>query len=144
MMSMAELVSKISEIALKKLKTSRFSEVQTPRKKAPQPNQESAVPAQEPSSGAPRGKGSVSGAGNAGEGKRTRYVPASVKRAVFERDGTRCTYVDPVLGRRCTSTHQLQLDHVKPFAQGGETSVENLRVRFIRPIFPSCEVFAAS
>ena len=58
-----------------------------------------------------------------------RYVRASVRREVFQRDGRQCTYRDWVSGRRCSSEFQLELDHVKEFALGGETTAENLRVR---------------
>ena len=57
-----------------------------------------------------------------------RYVPVDVRRAVWERDGERCAYVSSA-GRRCGSTHQLELHHVDPFGKGGSTTVENLTVR---------------
>ena len=58
----------------------------------------------------------------------SRYVPQEVRRAVFERDGERCTYVD-ARGRRCSCRGLLELDHVIPFARGGKPTLENLRVR---------------
>jgi 5-methylcytosine-specific restriction endonuclease McrA len=60
---------------------------------------------------------------------RSRYVPASIKRAVWNRDGGRCTFRDPATGRQCESRHALQLDHIKPYAWGGETSQSNLQLR---------------
>ncbi len=60
--------------------------------------------------------------------KWTRYVSAAVRRAVWKRDGGCCTFVGPD-GRRCGSRYKLQLDHLKPFAWGGEPTVENLTVR---------------
>ena len=59
---------------------------------------------------------------------RYRYYPAAVKRAVFLRDGRQCTYVSPE-GRRCCTRRCLELDHVEPFAVGGEATIENLRLR---------------
>lgn len=56
---------------------------------------------------------------------RTRHVPAAIRRAVFERDAGRCTYVD-ARGERCRETHRLQLHHRVPFAQQGPDTVENL------------------
>jgi hypothetical protein len=53
---------------------------------------------------------------------------AAVKRAVWERDGGRCTYVSPE-GRRCDSRWRLELDHVEPAARGGPSTVEGLRLR---------------
>jgi 5-methylcytosine-specific restriction endonuclease McrA len=55
-------------------------------------------------------------------------VPSAVKRAVWERDGGRCTYVSPD-GRRCESRWQLEYDHVESAALGGPSTVENTRLR---------------
>jgi hypothetical protein len=60
--------------------------------------------------------------------RRGRHVPASVRRAVFERDEGRCTYADGS-GRRCAETHGIELHHVTAFAQGGEHTVANLTLR---------------
>ena len=40
-----------------------------------------------------------------------RHIPAAVRRHVWLRDGGRCCYRDPLTGRRCTSSHLLQIDH---------------------------------
>jgi 5-methylcytosine-specific restriction endonuclease McrA len=55
-------------------------------------------------------------------------IPAQVKRAVWERDGYRCTYVSPD-GRRCESRWQLELDHAESVALGGPSTVEKIRGR---------------
>jgi hypothetical protein len=63
-----------------------------------------------------------------GPGKvNSRYVGAQVKRAVWKRDGGRCQFISPG-GRQCAETHGLQLDHVHPYALGGPTTQENLRL----------------
>jgi hypothetical protein len=59
---------------------------------------------------------------------RKRHCPAAVARAVFLRDEQRCSYVSPD-GRRCSARRCLELDHVKPWAVGGESTIENLRLR---------------
>jgi 5-methylcytosine-specific restriction endonuclease McrA len=46
---------------------------------------------------------------------------------VFERDGGRCTFVGDD-GRRCESDWNLQIDHIVPYAKGGDNSPENLRL----------------
>ncbi len=56
------------------------------------------------------------------------HVPAAVVRAVFERDGARCTYVD-ARGKRCTCCTWLEIDHIVPRARGGTGDLDNLRVR---------------
>src|SRR4051812_2992606 len=60
--------------------------------------------------------------------KRTRYVAAAVAREVYDRDQGRCTFCADD-GRRCGERRLLQLDHVVPYAQGGEATVANLRLR---------------
>jgi len=56
-----------------------------------------------------------------------RYIPSAVKRFVQNRDRS-CTYTSPD-GKRCSSTYLLQFDHIHPFALGGPTTAENLRLR---------------
>ena len=48
-----------------------------------------------------------------------RAIPAAVRRQVWQRDEGGCSYVDPVSGRRCGSSHLLQVDHIFPYALGG-------------------------
>ena len=60
--------------------------------------------------------------------KRNRRYPAAVTRAVFLRDGKQCTYVSPD-GRRCGARRCLELDHIEPWAVGGESTIENSRLR---------------
>ena len=55
----------------------------------------------------------------------SRYVPAAVRRAVHERDGGRCRYVDEQ-GRRCTARRGLEFHHRHPFGHGGDHSVGNI------------------
>jgi len=57
----------------------------------------------------------------------TDRIPASVRRAVFLRDGFKCQYRLPN-GEICGSTHQLEIDHLRPRALGGPSTLENCRV----------------
>ena len=59
---------------------------------------------------------------------RKRHRTAEVARVVFLRDGKQCSYVSPD-GRRCSARRCLELDHVDPWAVGGEDTIENLRLR---------------
>jgi hypothetical protein len=68
----------------------------------------------------------------------SRHIPAAVQRAVRERDGDRCRYVDDH-GRRCKERNHLQFHHRHPFGLGGEHSVGNVRLmcRATTPTWPS-------
>ena len=55
----------------------------------------------------------------------SRHVPAAVRRAVYERDGGRCRYVDDQ-GRRCSARDGLEFHHRHPFALGGRHTVDGM------------------
>jgi 5-methylcytosine-specific restriction endonuclease McrA len=56
-----------------------------------------------------------------------RYIPKSVRRAVFERDQERCAFRAPD-GSRCTEHRCLEIDHIQPLACGGTNDIDNLRL----------------
>ncbi|HVQ28997.1 MAG TPA: hypothetical protein VMV21_05425 [Vicinamibacteria bacterium] len=58
----------------------------------------------------------------------SRHVPAEVKRAVFLRDLGRCAFVGTT-GRRCGERAFVEFHHLRPFAAGGETTLENIQLR---------------
>jgi hypothetical protein len=58
----------------------------------------------------------------------SRYISAAVKRAVWERDGGRCSFVSET-GRRCPAHTLLEFDHLEPVARGGEATVDRIRLR---------------
>ena len=58
-----------------------------------------------------------------------RHIPAAVRRHIWQRDGGRCCYRDPLSGRRCTSSHLLQIDHLLPVSEGGGPEPSNLVLR---------------
>ena len=55
-------------------------------------------------------------------------VRAAVRREVWHRDGSRCTYVDSQ-GNRCRETAFLELHHLNPHALGGPPTAVNLTLR---------------
>jgi 5-methylcytosine-specific restriction endonuclease McrA len=58
-----------------------------------------------------------------------RTIPADVRRAVWERDEGRCTFVSES-GHRCEERRVLEYDHVHPVALGSvHPSVEGIRLR---------------
>ena len=74
-----------------------------------------------------RGAGRARAEGDAPEAA-GRHVPAAVRDAVWRRDAGRCAFVSAD-GRRCGSTHQLELHHLLPFARGGAATVDGISLR---------------
>jgi 5-methylcytosine-specific restriction endonuclease McrA len=96
---LADLIEQAVSEKLERLESRRFGLAKAPRKGAP-----------------------------VGEPSSSRYIPASVRRAVYKRDGGRCRYEDDS-GRRCPATRDLEFDHFGiPWARGGEHTVANLRL----------------
>lgn len=58
----------------------------------------------------------------------SRHIPAEVKRAVWLRDLGRCAFLGEG-SRRCGERGFLEFHHVKPYAVGGEATVENVQLR---------------
>jgi 5-methylcytosine-specific restriction endonuclease McrA len=59
---------------------------------------------------------------------RARHIPARIRRAVWERDQGRCTFVGSN-GTRCGTRKFLEYDHIEPVARGGVASVAGVRLR---------------
>jgi hypothetical protein len=59
--------------------------------------------------------------------RRSRYIPVAVKRAVWLRDGGRCTFTDPS-GTRCTERGHIEFDHRWPHGDGGPSIEDNVRL----------------
>lgn len=57
----------------------------------------------------------------------TRHIPAAVKRAVWMRDQGRCAFRSPG-GVRCSALGPLEFDHIQPHADGGNATIENVRL----------------
>jgi hypothetical protein len=107
---LAVVVERAVDLLLEKLEKRRLGKTPRPRKPRTQDEGASASPG-------------TSGTGSPGAG-----VSRATRRAVFERDGERCTFSDAD-GHRCPATTWLELDHVTPRARGGTDEVGNLRVR---------------
>ncbi len=58
---------------------------------------------------------------------RARHIPADVRAEVHERDHGVCTFVSEA-GQRCELRHALEYDHMVAVADGGPSTVENLRL----------------
>ena len=57
----------------------------------------------------------------------SRHIPDAIKRAVFERDGGRCTFTGEG-GRRCAETGAIEFDHVDGFARTRRHAVDQIRL----------------
>jgi 5-methylcytosine-specific restriction endonuclease McrA len=57
----------------------------------------------------------------------SRCIPATVRRAVWERDNGQCAFVGT--RGRCTERGFLEFHHVAPFAEGGTATAENIQLR---------------
>lgn len=60
--------------------------------------------------------------------KRTRGIPAAVKRKVWTRDEGKCAFVSKS-GRRCASAHFVEFHHLIPYACGGGNDADNVALR---------------
>ena len=60
--------------------------------------------------------------------KISRYIPVKTRKQVWLRDEGRCTYTCQETKRRCHSKHFLQIDHIQPYALGGNHNLKNLRL----------------
>jgi hypothetical protein len=99
---LAVVVERAVDLLLEKLEKQRLGKTSRPRK--PREPRE------------PRGQSELAS------------VSRATRRAVFERDGERCTFTDAE-GHRCTATTWLELDHIQARARGGTNEPGNLRVR---------------
>jgi 5-methylcytosine-specific restriction endonuclease McrA len=57
-----------------------------------------------------------------------RYVPAEIRRTIWQRDGGQCTFVSEK-GKRCEARDRLEFDHMDPVARGGQTTADRMRLR---------------
>jgi hypothetical protein len=58
----------------------------------------------------------------------SRHTASYIKRSAWRHDGGQCAFVSAD-GRRCTERAFLEFHHVRPYALGGPTTVENISLR---------------
>jgi 5-methylcytosine-specific restriction endonuclease McrA len=66
--------------------------------------------------------------GRRAQERRTRTIPAQVRREVFERDRGRCAFVSAE-GKRCDCAWQLEFHHCVSYARDGPHSAQNIELR---------------
>ena len=60
--------------------------------------------------------------------KNQRYIPRKVKEQIYVIAKGRCQFVSKLTGKRCECRSNLQYDHIRPISEGGESTVDNLRL----------------
>jgi hypothetical protein len=59
---------------------------------------------------------------------RRKSISVHIKRQLFDKAQHCCQYINPKTGQRCQSQFQLEIDHIYPFALGGQNDIGNLRI----------------
>jgi hypothetical protein len=106
---------------LDRLEARRFARTKAPRQGQPEPPPRMGSGRSPSPNGAPEASPEWALERAAG----SRHIPAAVRRAVHQRDGGRCCYVDEQ-GRRCPERDRLEYHHRHPFGLGGAHSVANV------------------
>jgi hypothetical protein len=60
--------------------------------------------------------------------KQARYIPAPLRRLIWQRDQGHCQYKGHQSGIKCGAKFNLHIDHIKPFALDGGHTKDNLRL----------------
>lgn len=55
-----------------------------------------------------------------------RYISRMTRALVWAKNKGRCTYQDPLTGKKCSSTHGLEVDHKLAVSKGGQNHSQNL------------------
>ena len=123
---LATVFERALDTLLPRLLKQRFAEVSRPRKPR------AASRAGDASKEECTGDGAISGgeaepSGDEVSAKRSRHIPAEVKRQVARRDGYQCTYTDKT-GRRCPERGLVEFHHEQPFGKDGQHEVANVRL----------------
>ena len=117
-LSLAELVSEMARLSTEKLSEKKFGKARThqsPLPKAGLSNAQSTTPVSiAPVVSKPRPDVGVKSE------IRSRYIAPAIKHEVWHRAGGKCA--------RCAATKGLQFDHIRPFALGGDSSLENIQL----------------
>ena len=125
--SLGELHLEAMRLLVNSLEKQKFAMTARPRAAVPELAQDAATSATGGDAAAtPHSKESeIAATPHSKGGKRSRHVPAAVRRAVYERDSARCTFVD-ARGERCQETHCLELHHRQAFGKQGAHTPANL------------------
>jgi len=96
------------------------------KKKTPKPFPAPEMKTENPIHEIPSESGTQMNLGKDAQGQR--IVTGKLRSQVWHRDKGRCTYFNGKTGRKCGSKYMLQIDHIKTYANGGKTEINNLRL----------------
>jgi hypothetical protein len=115
---LATIIEKGLDLLIEKVKKKRFGIGRKPRRRpSPKETVSPASSTQPIGEEVGRGPGEEAEPGEDRTGTTgSRHIPDAIKRAVYERDGGRCAFVDE-RGRRCGSTDGLEFEHEDGFAR---------------------------
>jgi len=60
--------------------------------------------------------------------KKGRHIPQAMKDQIWKRDQGKCQYRDRKTDRICGSQHTLEIEHLRPYALGGDHQQDNLQL----------------
>jgi hypothetical protein len=103
----AAVLERALELALEQVQKQRFAKTDQPRD--------------------PRKRRNSGGIKLRSRGSQREHIPNAVQREIARRDDLRCTYVSAD-GCRCSARAFLQIHHEQPWARGGASVAENLRM----------------
>jgi len=135
-LSLEEIVTRAFDALHVELERTRRAKVARPRRKRELLQRQRDITAVQPErdvegkrdiAAAPRERDVGSYPETAGPKTHTRYIDAETRRYVLERDNYECQFVGDN-GRQCCSTQHIQFHHLTPFALGGPTTADNLKL----------------
>lgn len=59
---------------------------------------------------------------------KSRYIPQTIKDQIWRRDHGRCQYTNHQTGKICGSKYALTIEHLRPYALGGDHQQDNLQL----------------
>ena len=114
-MTYAELFETMSDLSVSSLESKQFGKKRTQQPK--EPTVDSSL--RKSAADVPK-ELALDSTSEADSTSHSRYVSKALKHQVWQRDKWTCTI--------CGGQRHIQYDHIKPFALGGSTTLENLRL----------------
>jgi 5-methylcytosine-specific restriction endonuclease McrA len=122
---LAVVIERAVDLALAQVQKQRFAKTDVPRAQSSRAQSSRAQPtSNEGSSPSPNPRSTHI---SKRRFERREHIPHAMKREIAARDGLRCTYTSDT-GCRCAARAFLQIHHEKPWARGGASNAQNIRL----------------